>query len=398
MDILFLSHCTPNPPDKGEKIRAFHEVTHLAARHRVHLVCFARNQAEMEAARQLSDCCASVYVERLRPGRALSGAVLQFAGGRSVTVSFYSSKRIRECVDSLARRVQLSATLAYSSAMASYAPAEVPLLLDMVDVDSEKWLDYARARHPGFPYRWEGSRLRRLEAQFARRARCTFVSTHQEESLLRGFAGGALLRVLKNGVDFGYFDPYCCPLLPQLRGRKFLVFIGVMNYYPNADAARWFATEIFPELRRKDPSLELLLVGRDPAPSVRKLTRISGVTVTGTVDDVRPYLAGAQAVVAPLRIARGIQNKVLEALAMGKRVFASTAASRTFAPDLPDAVVPCDSAEDFISAIGASGRATASEELEIRTQARGQFAWARNLEVLSQEIEQLAEPVLTNAQ
>ncbi len=398
MEILFLSHCTPNPPDKGEKIRAFHEIMHLAARRRVHLVCFARNQGEIAAARALADRCASVHVEALRSTGSLAGAILQFAAGRSLTTSFYGKRPFREYVEAIAQRRPLGAVVAYSSAMVPYAPARVPLLLDMVDVDSQKWFDYARLRHPGFPYRWEGSRLSRLEAQFALRARCTFVSTQQEAAALGALAPGAAVRVLENGVDFSYFDPLRCPRLPQLHGRKFLVFTGVMDYYPNADAARWFATQIFPELRRADPGLEFLIVGRHPAHSVRTLAAIPGVVVTGAVPDVRPYLVQAQSVVAPLRIARGVQNKVLEALAMRKRVFASTAVCKTFAPELPEGIIPCHSERDFIGAIGACGQPEPSRESKIREAAQVRFSWAANMRLLSSELERVAGLTLTNAE
>ncbi|HZS49313.1 MAG TPA: TIGR03087 family PEP-CTERM/XrtA system glycosyltransferase [Bryobacterales bacterium] len=398
MEVLFLSHCTPNPPDKGEKIRAFHAIAHLAARRHVHLVCFARNQDDIAAARELADRCASVHVEPLRSRGSLAGAILQFAAGRSLTTSFYRKRRLREHVEAIAQRRPVGAVVAYSSAMVPYAPAGVPLLLDMVDVDSQKWFEYARLRRPGFPYRWEGSRLSRLEAQFTRRARCTFVSTHQEAAALRALAPGAAVQVLENGVDFSYFDPLHSPRLPQLHGRRFLVFTGAMDYYPNADAARWFATRIFPELRRGDPGLEFLIVGRHPAHSVRKLASIPGVVVTGTVPDVRPYLVQAQSVVAPLRIARGVQNKVLEALAMRKRVFASTAVCRTFAPELPEGIVPCHSERDFVSAIGACGWPEPCRESKIRDAAQVRFSWATNMRLLADELEQVAGLDLTGAE
>jgi hypothetical protein len=174
--LLFLAHCVPNPPEKGEKIRAFHVLTKLAERYSVHLACFAKYRAEIEAARHLESCCSSVYVEPLPRTLALAAAAVKFGAGGCLTTSFYGSKGIRRYVQSL-RTLPLAASVAYTSAMAQYAPEDIPMILDLVDVDSEKWLDYARSGWPGWAYRLESRRLRRLETEYARRASRTFLST-----------------------------------------------------------------------------------------------------------------------------------------------------------------------------------------------------------------------------
>jgi sugar transferase (PEP-CTERM/EpsH1 system associated) len=380
MRVLYLTHCVPDPPDKGEKIRAHHVLRRLTRRHEVHLVCFARDRAEMEAARALEGCCASVHVALLRKGPALARGSVRFALGGSLTEGFYASRRLRSAVAGM----RLDAAVAYSTPMAQYAPSGVPLVLDMTDVDSEKWLGYGRTRRPGFLYSAEGRRLRLLEKSFARRACVTLLATEPEEALLRGFAPDAATRTMGNGVDLERFDPAVSPRLPELEGRRFLVFVGAMDYYPNADGACWFAREVYPGLRRLDPGLELFLVGRDPVQAVRKLAGEAGVSVTGTVKDVRPYLAGALAAVAPLRIARGIQNKVLEALAMGKRVLASQAVCETFGSSLPLGVTVCRTAEEFMA--GISGSEGGSAEA-IRRAAAERFCWERTLNVLDETLE-----------
>ena len=397
MDLLYLSHCVPNPPDKGERIRAHHQVAYLAERYRVHLVCFARGKQEVVQARELEGRCASVYVEGLSTPASAIGALVRFGLGACLTTSFYSSRTMRRHVEELAGRVPLSAVVAYSSAMAPYAPAGTPLLLDMVDVDSEKWVQYSRMRQPGIFYGLEGRRLRRLETEFAYRAGRTLLATGQEEDLLRSFAPGALTSSVENGVDFEYFDPARTGRLAEVEKRRYVAFVGAMDYFPNADAARWFVDEVYPEVRRRNPGMEFLVVGRNPTGAVWGLGRREGITVTGSVPDVRPYLASAVAVVAPLRIARGIQNKVLEALAMGKPVAASPAVCETLGPRAPAGVMRCESGPDYAEAIAAIERMGAGRRAEIRQAARRRFSWEAHTGRLSAALEEvmgapLAEP------
>jgi glycosyltransferase involved in cell wall biosynthesis len=229
----------------------------------------------------------------------------------------------------------------------------------------------------------EGRRLRSKETEWARRAEATTVVTEAEAALLRSIVPDATIRCSGNGVDFDFFDPERTPRLPELEGRRFLVFLGAMGYHPNIDAVRWFSQEIFPELRRRNPALEFLIVGRDPARQVRRLGEQAGVSVVGTVPDVRPYLAGSLAVVAPLRIARGVQNKVLEALAMGKRVMASAAVCETFGGDLPEGLVRCETTADYAGYVGASANGC------IRRRASVQFRWERSIETISLELSKI---------
>jgi len=387
MDILFLSHCAPAPPDKGERIRAYHEVVFLASRCRLHLACFARTPEEMEASRQMAPQFGSFYMEPLHPSRALARAASGFARGGSLTLSFYASRAMRAHVQSLARRVRLDAVIAYSSAMAAYAPGEVPLLLDMVDVDSEKWLQYARQRWPGSLYAAEGRRLRLQEREFSRRSRRTFLCTGQELALFQECVPDAPLLCLENGVDGAFFDPVHSEPLPGAAGSRWLVFTGVMGYYPNQDAACWFAREVFPELRRHQPSLQFVVVGRSPSRAVRALADLPGVTVTGPVPDIRPYLRSAAAVITPLRIARGIQNKALEALAMGKRVLASPAVCDTFGPAPPTGLHRCESMEQYAAALAACP--AVPFEPEIRRHALERFDWGLNLDLLWRQLQEI---------
>ena len=387
MDILFLSHSVPNPPDKGERIRAFHELTRLAAEHRVHLACFARHPSEAGAAHALSDRCASVYVETIDSRMALAKAVARFAAGGCLNEFFYHSARMRRHVEGLAARVSIRGALAYSVVMAPYVPRPIPFVLDMIDVDSEKWFQYAGVRRPAFAYAMEARRLRRMEARCAGTAVRTLLATSAEEQLLLSFAPGVATGFMENGVDFDFFDPAASPGAPELARKRYLVFIGTLDYYPNIEAACRFAREVFPTLRQREPRLEFFVVGRNPARAVRKLSAWPGVQVTGTVPDVRPYLKHALCQVVPLRIARGVQNKVLEALAAGKPSLVSAAVAKTFGDRLPRGVFRCESAEDYQQRL--RGEASFPVPEEIREDARKRYSWPVNMGILAREMRAL---------
>ncbi|MBV8843542.1 MAG: TIGR03087 family PEP-CTERM/XrtA system glycosyltransferase [Bryobacterales bacterium] len=389
MDILFLSHCVPNPPDKGEKIRAWHELNALAAKHRVHLACFARTAAEVDKAGEMQDVCASVFAELISPRKALAAAAMRFAFGGCLNTSFYRSSRMQAHVGEL-RSLPLTATLAYSSAVVQFAPSDVPLWIDMVDVDSEKWLEYGERRWPGAIYKLEGRRFRKLEAEYANRAECTFLTTPREQKLLQKIAPRARVEYWINGVDFERFDPRTTPANAELAKRQYLVFVGQMNYFPNVDACCWFAENVFGSLRSRWPNLEFVIVGRDPDNSIRRLANSPGIAVTGGVSDVRPYLANARAMVAPLRIARGVQNKVLEALAMGKRVLASPAVASTFGESAPEGVTRCESVSDYAAAF-ASTADSAQTDTAIRQHAQQRFSWLKNLQFVTNELDRVSE-------
>lgn len=345
MEILYLSHCVPNPPDKGEKIRAYHEVRELAREHRVHVACFAKNDRELVQARELEAWCASVHVEPASSIPSLAQAAIAYGLGASLNYGFYRSPGMERHIRELSGRVHLDCAVAYSAVVARYAPSGLPVVLDMIDVDSEKWFSFAKSRRPAWFFRTEARRYRELEIEVSKRATVTFLATENERDIFRTVAAGTGIAVeaLENGVDSEYYDPGAMAQAdPTLAERRFLVFTGAFQSYANIDGAVWFADQIFPALREQvDGDLELLLVGMNPAAAVRELGKRPGITVTGYVSDTRPYLAGAAAVVAPLRVARGIQNKVLEGLAMDKPVLVSAEVGKTFGAEIPVGVTVC---------------------------------------------------------
>ena len=401
MEILYISHCVPWPPDKGDRIRAFHSLRRLVEHHRIHLACLARSDAEAAAASELRSRCASVRIEVLHRNSAIVRGLARFAAGDSFTAAFYSHPALHAHVRSILASRPIGAAIILSPPMGPYAPQSVPFIADWGDVDSEKWFQYAQMRFLGFAHRLEARRLRKVERDYALRSRRTFFVTANELDLFRRIAPDAPVGLCGNGVDTATFDPGAAFAKPaDLTSRKFVAFVGVLNYFPNSDGVCRFAETVFPELRRRDPQLELFLVGRNPARSVMQLGKMDGITVTGTVDDVRPYLAAARAVIAPLRIARGVQNKVLEALAMGKRVLASDEVCRTFMPDLPKGIVCCRSADDYVRATAALP-ATSEPDMAIADAARRRFTWEASLDPLIAELDQIEherEPRAAHAQ
>ena len=313
LKILYLCHRVPYPPDKGDKIRAFHEIRSLARRHRVHLLTLADGAVPDLA--PLEALCEKVEVFPMSRPAAYVRAALRVLRPGPLTLSFFQSAELAARMRELARTERFDVMVVYCSGVAPYAELmpDVPAVLDMVDVDSAKWSQYARfAPLPlRMIYALEARRLRRYEASLAGRFQRVLLATGNETRLYKTFAPQARAETVLSGVDCDFFQPLDLPKSPH----PSLVFTGQMDYFANVDGVVHFAREVFPRLRQRFPDLELLVVGRSPAAAVRDLGELPGVQVTGAVGDVRPFLARAWAFVAPLRIAQGVQNKVLEAIA-----------------------------------------------------------------------------------
>jgi sugar transferase (PEP-CTERM/EpsH1 system associated) len=327
-DLLFLSHRIPYPPEKGEKIRAWHIFAQLARTHRMHLGCFIDDPADWAHLPELRALCADTACFGLHRQRQKMKALLRLRPGKPLSLGYFHDRRLRRWVaEKLAGGI--GRVFVYCSAMAPYVMQAdgVRRILDMVDVDSEKWAGYAQRSPP--PARWVWAREARTLLAFERQAALAFDRTlFVSQAECRRFAElapdtAARIGWLDNGVDLARFSPaFAGERILPADGPN-LVFTGTMDYWPNVDAVGWFAREVLPALRRSWPGLRFWIVGASPAAEVTALAELPGVQVTGRVPDTRPYLAQADAVVAPLRIARGIQNKVLEAMAMGRPVIAS---------------------------------------------------------------------------
>lgn len=330
-NLLFLPHRIPYPPDKGEKIRAWQFLRGLARDYRVYLGTFVDDPRDRQftqvVAGECEDCC---FVD-LHPFPAKVKALSGLVTGRSLTEVYYRNRQLSRWISELATRVDLDRVLVYSSAMAQFAPSITGRrVIDYVDVDSDKWRQYGASRRG--PARWiysrESSRLAAYEQGLAAEFDAgVFVSAAEAEFFRERVPFAAnRIHAIDNGVDADFFSPERDYPNPYGADDLPMVFTGAMDYWPNVDAVTFFAREVMPAVRRAHPRAVFYIVGGRPSSAVKSLGQLPGVHVTGRVPDVRPYVSHARVAVAPLRLARGVQNKVLEALAMAKPVLASPAA------------------------------------------------------------------------
>ncbi len=353
-DILFLAHRIPYPPSKGDKIRAWHILQHLAQTRRVHLGCFVDDQNDWAHVPFLKKLGGESCFVPLRTGQALARSLRALTTEQPLTLPYYHDRRMARWVRRL-RRDRSMTVFAYSSSMAQYAMDDCgsPRIIDFVDVDSQKWRDYSRRKRwpMSAVYRREGDALLAAERKIAREFDASIFVSDAEAALFRTLAPESSERIfaVSIGVDWRHFSPereYPDPYAGA--GHSTVCFTGMMDYWPNVDAVTWFVRSVLPQIRCSRPSAMFWIVGANPSRAVRKLASEPGVVVTGRVPDTRPYLAHATAVVAPLRIARGVQSKVLEAMAMGRPVIASDRAFEGLRVEAGRDLIVAQTAEEFI--------------------------------------------------
>jgi sugar transferase (PEP-CTERM/EpsH1 system associated) len=380
--ILYLVHRLPYPPNKGDKVRSYHLLRHLAERHEVLLGTFVDDPDDEQHVATVRQWCADVKAVRLHPRRAKVASLTGLLRGEPLTLAYYRNAELT----AWARDQRADAAVVFSSSMAPYADGFAgPVLVDFVDVDSAKWTDYApNHRWPmSWLYRREGRELLAFERAVAARAQQSFFVTDQEVALFTRLAPECAGRVqaVGNGVDTAYFSPDPARPNPYEPGEVPIVFTGAMDYWPNVDAVTWFVADMLPALRARWPGLRLSIVGRSPTAAVQVLAG-EAVRVTGTVPDVRPWLQHAAVVVAPLRLARGVQNKVLEAMAMARPVVAAVSCVEAIegrpGEELEAAASPSDFVQMISTLLVATGPAQAMG-CAARTRVVARYGWAARL-------------------
>jgi sugar transferase (PEP-CTERM/EpsH1 system associated) len=350
MRVLYLCHRIPYPPNKGEKIRAFHELKVMGKSCEVDLFTLADRKEDLSYKSDLEAYCRTVTVAKLSKPLAGLRAVPSVLRGDPLTLPyFYSADLALKVRQALCRR-SYDLIFIYSSSMAQYVDPEdrIPILIDLVDVDSDKWLQYSmRSAFPRSVVFWrEAECLRRYERKISEKASCVLVTTEREARVLREITNSVNVRVMPNGVDTNYFAPAVTE--PQA-AQPTLIFTGSMDYFPNVDGVEFFASRILPSIRKAVPNAQFLIVGSRPSRSVRRLAKLPGVQVTGSVPDVRPYLARSHVFVAPLLIASGTQNKILEAMAMALPVIATPRAIQGLPAALRDPVQVAESTQAWVA-------------------------------------------------
>jgi sugar transferase (PEP-CTERM/EpsH1 system associated) len=336
MRILFLAHRTPYPPNKGEKIRAFHLLSHLAKSHEVTLLYWVDDPEDLNHTPFLRSLCRGRVIPiRLNRSLAMLRALLSWLTGRSLTEGFYGSKLFEKELNQVLTSQTFDAVFVFSSAVARYAKNLdcVTKIVDFVDVDSDKWGQLARVSSfpRSFLLRVEQRRLSKFEISISEWASVSLFVSMAEAELFKKIGGKGRIEFLSNGTDLEVrrlpleHIPFHAGGANRVRrpNAPTVVFVGTMDYYPNIDAVRFFVDEIFPLVRQKFSRASFEIIGRRPSKSVQRLNKIDGVRVVGEVSDVRSRLVCADLSVAPMRIARGVQNKVLEAMAVGVPVVAT---------------------------------------------------------------------------
>ena len=350
MKILYLCHRIPYPPNKGDKIRAFHQIRAMAAHHEVDVFTLADDARDLAHRDALAAHCHGLTVARVHPRLARLRSLPYLLTTTPLTVPYFYSAELQREVDLALSRASYDRIFVYCSAMAQYVQSagSIPIVMDLVDVDSDKWIQYAA--HTGFPfsaiYRREGRTLETYERTVCEKAACVLVSTEREAQLARRIAPGAQVQVLPNGVDTEYFKP-----APELGRQPTVIFTGDMSYFPNEEAVIFFARKVLPLIRREIAGVRFLIVGRNPGRKVQELQKIEGVAVTGFVPDVRTWLAKAQVAVAPFTIAAGIQNKILEAMSYGLPVVATPRAAQGLSSRVADKVHTGNTPEELASKV-----------------------------------------------
>jgi len=326
MKILFICHRFPFPPQRGGKIRPFNIIKHLSKEHMVTVASPVRSKKEADVGVGLRDYCSSYVMNIITKPMAAVNVLKNLATNQPSSMGYFYSQRLSKRILERIDETEFDLIFVHCSSVAQYVEkvSGIPKILDFGDMDSQKWTIYGEVR--GFPlnmvYAIEGKRLQKAEAELAQKFDYCTCTTLEEMRTLESYNVGARTAWFPNGVDTEYFKPADKPY-----ERDTICFIGRMDYYPNQECMLDFCENTLPLIKVKRPDLKLFIVGASPSGEIRKLGNIPGVVVTGSVPDVRPYVWKCAVNVAPLNIARGTQNKILESLAMGVPTVASLQAA-----------------------------------------------------------------------
>lgn len=394
--LLYLCHRIPYPPNKGDKIRSYHLLRYLCEHYRVFLGAFVDDEEDWQFASVLESMCDQVKLIPLSPIKAKLKSLEGLIAGQSLSVPYYRNRKLSRWVNQTLVSNSIDRAVVFSSTMAQYVMnidnSPRHKVLDMVDVDSDKWRQYAETKSwpLSWLYRREAECLLAYEKHIAEVFDFSFfVSEAEAQHFLDTHADGKnKIGYFNNGVDGKYFDPSQNYRNPYRENERVLVFTGAMDYWPNVDAVIWFVTQVFPVLRAENKSLCFYIVGRNPTKQVTELSAVTGVEVTGSVEDVRPYIQHALAAIAPMRIARGVQNKVLEAMAMEKVVLVSKMGLEGIHASNQSEVYLAESATDYVTIVD---QLTPEQCLRVGKAAKQRveqdFTWDNTLPIVKQQLE-----------
>lgn len=394
MRIFFICRRVPFPPDRGDKIATFNEIRHLAARHEVHVFCFGDGPRDLDNIPSLRDYAQTVTAVPIDATTIKWRALKALFTGAPLSVAAFKDARLHAAIKQKFDALRPDLIIVYSSNVAQLAEhfPDVPRIMQFGDLDSLKWRQYSeRSRAPlSWVYRIEEKRLLAYERHIARTFAYSLVHTEIEKRDFERLIPGIPVTVVGNGVDLDYFRPADAVKRPAS-----IVFTGVMDYRPNIDAVLWFCDRILPLVQAKVPAANFTICGSRPAAAVRRLSKRTGVTVTGWVPDTRAYLDRAEIFVAPLRMARGVQNKLLEALAMGLPCVASTTAWGGTVIDHGEGILATDDPRVFaghVVGLLQDGDRRADMGRRARAAAEANYLWEAQMARLDQVIAAVTLP------
>lgn len=350
--LLAVSHRVPYPPDKGDRIRTYHLLRQLSEIGDISLATLADEPVSEATRHELNRICRRISIQpvgRLTRKFAMLGSAMV---GRSLSEGAFANSALRSTIAQWHREQPFDVAICSASSVAPYLRRDglerVPGFVDLMDCDSRKWVDFAEAAAvpKRWLYRFEARRVQKLERDLARWAAAMAVVSEAEASILDQAVGQkGIATAIPNGVDLDYFAPR------DVREDLACVFVGAMDYLPNVDAVTWFADAVWPQVRERHPGAEFRIVGRKPSEAVQALEGRPGIVVTGTVPDVRAHLAAAAVSVVPMRLSRGLQNKVLESLSMSKATIVSPPALAALSAMPGRDVVRAESVDDWVTGI-----------------------------------------------
>ncbi len=391
--LLFLCHRIPFPPNKGDKIRSFHLLEYLSSKYAVYLGCFIDNMDDEKYIIELDNYCEESFTININPTYAKIMSLMGLFHGEPLTLPYYKNSRMQEWVDNLINTTNPSNILVFSSAMAQYIRfnenTDKNVVVDFVDVDSDKWKQYSVDKI--FPLNWlykrEATKLLKYEKYIANKADYSFFVSSYEANYFTKLIDNTdknKIDYFNNGVNIDHFNLSSEYPIPFEQDENNIVFTGAMDYWPNIDAACWFVEDIYPLLKSKIDNINFYIVGSSPVEKIKELGKYNNITVTGTVDDIRPYIYHADVIVAPMRIARGVQNKVLEGMSMAKTVITTSKGLEGIDAEIDIDVFVADDPETFANKIFDVLRNMTSDDLGMsaRNNIVNNYLWSTTLKKL----------------
>ena len=388
MRMFFICQRVPFPPDRGDKITTFNEIRHLSKQHEVHVFCLADGRPDLDNIPGLRRYTQSVTAVPVNGWMSKLRVLKAMLAGEPLSAAAFNEAKLHDAIGRKFAELQPDFIMVYSCNVAQYAEhfPQVPRIMQFAELDSSRWGQFARRSRP--PLRWvysiEQRRFLAYERRIARSFSHALVCTAAEQRDFERLIPGVPVSLVGNGVDLDYFRSKGCAKRPGS-----IVFTGVMDYFPNVDAVVWFCEKVLPIVQQRIPEACLTICGSRPATAVRRLAKRQGVTVTGRVPDTRPYLDEAEVFIAPLRMARGIQNKLLEALAMGLPCVASGAAASGTVVQDGEGILTADDPGEFaghVVRLLSNNALRAGMASKARAAAEANYRWDGQMASLDQVI------------